>query len=99
MLKGRGTVVSDRGRYAVNTTGNPALAVAGSGDVLTGLLAALITQGLSAFEAAVLAAHAHGLAADGWAQAHGPSGLRAPDLADAIPGVLKTLRQPPAARP
>ena len=88
LLKGRHTVVSDGTRSFRNDTGNPALATAGSGDVLTGLLAALLAQGMEAFEAACLAAHAHGLAADAWAAEHGPGGMKAHDLADRIPRAL-----------
>ena len=86
LLKGKQTVVTDGTHLYVNQTGNPALATAGSGDILTGLIAALIAQGVHAFDAAVLAAHLHGLAADQWVKQHGPSGLRAQDLADALPG-------------
>ncbi|MFI4859997.1 MAG: NAD(P)H-hydrate dehydratase [Phycisphaerales bacterium JB063] len=88
LLKGQHTVISDGGRYAINTTGNPALATAGSGDVLTGLTAALLAQGVPAFDAAQLAAHLHGRAADQWAKHHGRAGLRALDLADGIPDAL-----------
>lgn len=92
LLKGWHTAISDGQRYASNTTGNPALATAGSGDVLTGLVAALLAQGMGPFEAARLAAHIHGAAADRWADMHGRAGLRAADLADGIPEVLKRLR-------
>lgn len=92
LLKGRHTVISDGDHVATNTTGNPALATAGSGDVLTGLIAALLAQGMDAFDAAVLAAHVHGQAADAWAALHGPAGLRSMDLADAIPDALNALR-------
>ena len=92
LLKGRHTVISDGERYATNTTGNPALATAGSGDVLTGLVAALLAQGMDAFDAAHLAAHVHGRAADQWAAKHGRAGLRAMDLADGIPDALHALR-------
>lgn len=92
ILKGQHTVVTDGRRYAVNATGNPALATAGSGDVLTGLAAALLAQGMDAFDAAYLAAHVHGRAADDWAATHGRAGLRAMDLADGIPDALHALR-------
>ncbi len=54
LLKGAGTLVTDGTRLYCNTTGNPGMATGGSGDVLAGLIAALIAQGLSAFDAAVL---------------------------------------------
>ena len=64
VLKGQGTVITDGDRVAINRTGNPGLATGGSGDVLTGLIAALLAQGLPPFEAAQLGAHLHGLAGD-----------------------------------
>lgn len=85
LLKGQHSVVTDGTRLYINQTGNPALATAGSGDILTGLIAALIAQGLPAFDAACLGAHLHGLAADQWAKRHGQRGLRAQDLADELP--------------
>ncbi len=88
LLKGQHTVVTDGKRLYTNQTGNPALSTAGSGDVLTGLIAALMAQGLPAFDAACLGAHLHGLAADQWAKQHGPRGIRAQDLADALPDVM-----------
>jgi len=92
VLKGKGTIVSDGARLYTNDTGNPALATAGSGDVLTGVIAALMAQGMAAFDAAALGVHAHGKAADGWADAHGRSGLTAMDLAGRLPDVFNTLR-------
>lgn len=91
ILKGRHSVITDGQRFAVNTTGNPALATAGSGDVLTGLLASLLAQGMHRFAAAQLAAHLHGQAADRWAEQHGRRGLRAMDLADALPSVFRAV--------
>lgn len=64
LLKGAGTVVTDGQRIYVNGTGNPGMATAGSGDVLTGVIVALLGQGLSEFEASVLGAYVHGLAGD-----------------------------------
>lgn len=65
VLKGTGTLVATPdGRLAQNTTGNPGLARGGSGDVLAGMLAALLAQGLPAFEAAYCAVWLHGAAAD-----------------------------------
>ena len=89
VLKGEHTVVSDGTFEFINHSGNPALATAGSGDVLTGALSAFIAQGLSASEAAVLAVHVHGLAADIWAEGNGPVGLKAMDLADLVPAALR----------
>ena len=64
VLKGHETLVTDGRRLYRNTTGNPGMATGGSGDVLTGLIAALIGQGLDAFAAAQLGVHLHGLAGD-----------------------------------
>lgn len=93
VLKGHQTIVSDGRRAYRNATGNPALATAGSGDVLTGLIAALLAQGLDAFDAAALGAHLHGDAADHWAQAHGRSGLLAVELADGLPDAFERHRR------
>ena len=64
LLKGARTIVTDGQRWYLNRTGGPALATGGSGDVLTGLIAALIAQGMEALDAARLAAHLHGLAGE-----------------------------------
>lgn len=89
VLKGRHTVVSDGRRHYVNDTGNPALATAGSGDVLTGLVASLTAQGMTPFDAAVLGVYLHGLAADLWSSDHGPTGLTARDLASLLPRAMR----------
>lgn len=64
LLKGAGTVITDGRRVAVNTTGNSGMGTGGTGDVLTGLITALLGQGLEPFAAARLGAHLHGLAGD-----------------------------------
>lgn len=85
LLKGAHTIITDGTRIAVNTTGNSGLATGGSGDVLTGLLTSLTGQGLGAFEAAQLAAHLHGRAADLAAQKLSQPALIASDLPDYLP--------------
>lgn len=70
LLKGARTVITDGQRLAVNTTGGPALATGGSGDVLTGLIVALLAQGMLGFEAAHLSAHLHGVAGELAADSH-----------------------------
>lgn len=92
-LKGHHTVVSDGARQYINNTGNPALATAGSGDVLTGMIASLIAQGMELFDATALGVFLHGKAADAWAQQHGPAGLVARDLATIIPDVIEQHRR------
>lgn len=108
VLKGPNTVVAEMprtpaaptgpqepaGRIYVNTTGNPALATAGSGDVLTGLIAGLMAQGMEAFHAAVLGVYLHGLAGDLWAQDYGPRGLTARDLIQLIPKAMQQYAHP-----
>jgi NAD(P)H-hydrate epimerase len=64
LLKGQGTIVTDGRRMYRNTTGNPGMATGGTGDVLTGLIAALLGQGLEPFAAAQLGAWWHGQAGD-----------------------------------
>jgi len=88
VLKGAGTVVTDGQRVYVNKTGNPGMASGGSGDVLTGLTAALIGQGLEPFDAACLAAHLHGRAGDLAARSLGPQALIATDLLEYLPAAM-----------
>ena len=88
LLKGHRTVITDGQRVAINTTGNPGMATGGSGDVLTGIITALVCQHLSPFDAAYLGAHVHGLAGDLAAQAVGPVGLMASDLVRFVPAAL-----------
>lgn len=86
VLKGAGTVVAaPDGRACVNTTGGPILGTGGTGDVLAGLLGALLGQGLDPFSASRLGVFLHGLAGDRIAERIGPAGLLASELADEIP--------------
>lgn len=85
VLKGQGTVVTDGQRLYVNSTGNPGMSTAGSGDVLTGIIAALIGQRLDAFAAAQLGVHLHGLAGDLAAASLGQISVIATDLIDYLP--------------
>ncbi|MDH4228651.1 MAG: NAD(P)H-hydrate dehydratase [Nitrospirota bacterium] len=92
VLKGAQTVVADPfGKSWINTTGGPALATGGTGDVLAGMIGALLAQGLAAVEAAALAVYLHGLAADLWAETHHPAGLAAGELARRLPATCKRL--------
>jgi ADP-dependent NAD(P)H-hydrate dehydratase len=89
VLKGHGTLVTDGNRLYRNTTGNPGMASGGTGDVLTGLIAALIGQGLSPFDAAVLGVWTHGRAGDLAAAELGQTGLIAQDLLTYLPKALR----------
>jgi NAD(P)H-hydrate epimerase len=90
LLKGPGTVVADPDRaVALNPTGGPELATAGSGDVLTGIVAGFLARGLDAFRAAAAAAWVHGRTADRIVADDGP-GLVASDL---VAGLGRTLQE------
>lgn len=90
VLKGHDTVVAKRNQLYVNSTGNPGMASGGMGDVLTGIIAALLGQNFTAFDAARLGVWLHGQAADDCAREIGPVGYLAHDVADALPGALRT---------
>jgi ADP-dependent NAD(P)H-hydrate dehydratase / NAD(P)H-hydrate epimerase len=85
LLKGADTLVAAPGRgVLVCDLGNPGLATAGTGDVLTGIVAALLAKGMEAQPAAAAAATAGGAAADLAAERHGPAGLIASDVVEAL---------------
>jgi ADP-dependent NAD(P)H-hydrate dehydratase len=85
VLKGAGTVVTDGEKVYINKTGNPGMATAGSGDVLTGIITALLGQGLSDFDAAVLGVYIHGLAGDIAAEKIGRVSMMTTDIIDSLP--------------
>jgi len=85
VLKGHGTIVTDGRRVYQNQTGNPGMATGGTGDVLTGLIAALLGQGLEPFAAAQLGVYLHGLAGDLAAKEIGQVSLIASDLLTFLP--------------
>jgi len=90
VLKGARTVVADKdGQLYVNQTGNPGMATAGSGDVLTGMIAAFLGQGLNPFLSAKTAVYLHGLAGDLAAQKNTQLGLIASDIIEKIPEAIK----------
>lgn len=91
VLKGAGSIVTDGEAVFVNPTGNPGMATGGSGDVLTGVIAALIAQGLSPLDAAVLGVFVHGRAGDVAARRVGQTSLIATDLIDALPAAFRSL--------
>jgi len=80
ILKGHQTLITDGRQYAINHTGNPGMATGGTGDCLTGMIAALVAQGLSPWDAARLGVHLHGLAGDLAAAELGQTALIASDL-------------------
>lgn len=92
VLKGARTIVaSPDGFTAVNSTGNPGMATGGSGDVLTGAIAALVAQGYELFRAAAAAVYIHGRAGDIAAGKKGEMGLVAGDLIESLPAACKEL--------
>ena len=95
VLKGSGSVIADpAGEVMINTTGNPALATAGTGDVLAGLCGALLAQSFPAWNAALAATWLHGQAADTLVkQGIGPIGLTASELIPIARTILNQLTE------
>jgi len=92
LLKGAGTVVATPdGRLAINASGNPGMASGGMGDVLTGVITALLGQGYEPFAACCLGAFCHGLAGDMAAAEKGETGLIATDVQEMLPYAFKRL--------
>ena len=90
ILKGHASIVADGDRRIfINNTGNPGMATAGSGDVLSGIVGAFLAQGLDAFSAAKYATYIHGLAGDIAAKDKTQIGLIASDIISRIPDALK----------
>lgn len=91
-LKGAGTCVANSsGDVRINTSGDPAMATAGSGDVLSGVIAALVSQGLSPFDAAWLGVFWHGLAGEVARRKTGSYGVLAGDISDSIPEARREI--------
>lgn len=92
VLKGAPTIIADpEGRILFNTTGNPGMATAGTGDVLTGMIAGFLGQGLNPLDASCLAVFMHGLAGDISAKLKGMHSLIASDVIGAIPKAFLSL--------
>ena len=91
VLKGSGTLVGTGENICRNTTGNPGMATGGSGDVLTGLIAALCGQGYSPIDSAAIGVFAHGLAGDIAAEELGEMGMISSDIAAVLPKALKEI--------
>lgn len=92
VLKGPSTVIADcDGRVRINTTGTPGMARGGSGDVLAGMIASLIGQGLAPFDAAACAAYLHGRAGEICAREKGEYGMTPSDMLEAIPAAIESV--------
>jgi NAD(P)H-hydrate epimerase len=92
VLKGYRTVVAaPHGKVFVNPTGNPGMATGGTGDVLTGIIAALIGQGIKPYNAARFGVYLHGLAGDLAARKRGEASLVASDLLDFLPQAIQSV--------
>lgn len=89
VLKGHNTVITDGTSTYINSTGNPGMAVGGSGDVLAGIITALVGQGLTPLQAAACGAWLHGAAGDLCADEIGLYGLLPTDMVAVLPRLLK----------
>ena len=94
LLKGNNTIVASKeGKTYINKTGNTGMAKAGSGDVLTGIIAAFIAQGLSAFDASKFGVYIHGKAGDIAAKQKTKTSMIATDIIDNIGQAIKVSRE------
>ena len=91
VLKGNETLVFDGRNVFKNTTGNPGMATAGSGDVLTGILLSFMGQGMNAFDASLCSVFVHGLAGDVKAKELGEYSLTASDIIEGLPQAFKMI--------
>jgi NAD(P)H-hydrate epimerase len=92
LLKGANTVIAGKdGKILINPTGNPGMATGGSGDVLTGIIASLIGQGIPPFDAAAAGAYIHGMAGNLAVSIKGEHGMIASDIIDSIPYTMNML--------
>ena len=95
VLKGHRTLITDGTRTIHNETGNPGMATGGSGDILTGVITALICQGLAPIDAAILGVHVHGLAGDLAADELGQVSMIASDLLRFLPAAFRKVGTAP----
>lgn len=91
LLKGNNTIVTDGDSVYINSTGNPGMATAGSGDLLTGMIISFICQGISPINSAMLGAYVHGLAGDMASLDNSEYGLISSDILEYIPKAMKKL--------
>jgi NAD(P)H-hydrate epimerase len=89
VLKGHNTIISDGQRTVINPTGGPALATGGTGDVLAGVIGALIAQGMNEFDAAVAGTWLHGQAGDSAAATKGDLSVIASDVIAHLPDAIR----------
>jgi NAD(P)H-hydrate epimerase len=89
LLKGHDTVITDGKVCYINPTGNPGMAVGGSGDVLAGIIVSLLGQGIGAMEAAACGAWLHGAAGDSCAAEIGQYGMLPTDMLQVLPRLMK----------
>ena len=89
VLKGHETLITDGNVCYCNHTGNPGMAVGGSGDVLAGMITSLIGQGIEPLQAAACAAYLHGAAGDTCARELGQYGMLPTDMLQVLPRLLK----------
>lgn len=94
VVKGGPTVVVDCDRAWTNDTGNPGMATAGSGDVLTGVISSMLGQRLSPWEAACLGVWVHGRSGDLASHQRGQPGMTAADILEALPQAVKEAVEP-----
>ncbi len=95
VIKGAHTITIYKGKGYVNTTGNPGMATAGSGDVLTGMITGLMAQGYSSLNAAIFGVYLHGLAGDLGVSSKGYEALKASTIVENIGNAyLELFRQP-----
>ncbi len=92
-LKGHHTIVINEDKFYINKTGNPGMATAGAGDVLTGMIAAFLGQNYTPFEAAQLGVYLHGLAGDFAAQEKGEISMIATDILDNLPRAFLAYKE------
>jgi NAD(P)H-hydrate epimerase len=95
VLKGHQTLVTNGEQIFLNPTGNPSLAVGGSGDTLLGMIVAMVCQGLSAWEGAILGVYLHGHAADLAQASLGTPSTLATDLIEYLPAAFRSLNAEP----
>jgi NAD(P)H-hydrate epimerase len=93
VLKGARTLIAEPGGAVhINPTGNPGMATAGVGDVLTGVIAGLISQGLAPAIAAMVGVYLHGLAGDLACRQLGPEAMIAGDLLEKLPEAIRAFK-------